>query len=365
MQKNIRPLESSDLFVRVVSILETARTNVVRSVNSEMVTAYWLIGREIVEEMQSGEKRAEYGRTLIKTLSKQLNERFGKGFSVENLKCFRKFYLSFSDRNPVADSLPDQLGTQCVSYSSGFIPSLGWSHYRVLMRVEHPDARAYYEREAASNGWSVRQLERQIHSLFFERLLKSSEREKMKTQVDAGEGVLKPIDVIKDPYVLEFLDLPESHALSETALEHALIGSLQQFLLELGSGFAFVERQMRITLEGDHFYPDLVFYHIHLKCYVVVDLKLAKLTHGDVGQMQLYVNYFDLEVRGADDNPTVGLLLCTEKNDSVVRYILGKENEQIFAAKYQLALPTKEQLEAELRKERLLIEENAAQYAIR
>lgn len=365
MQKDSHQLEPSDLFGRVSSILKTARTNVVRSVNSEMVTAYWLIGREIVEEIQQGEERAEYGRSLIKTLSTKLNERFGKGFSVQNLELFRRFYLAFHDRSSTERVGANENPTQCVGISAGFMPALGWSHYRVLMRVEHPDARAYYEREAASNGWSVRQLERQIHSLFFERLLKSSDREKMEASVDAGEGALKPIDVIKDPYVLEFLDLPESHVLSEPALEHALIGSLQQFLLELGSGFAFVERQMRITLEGDHFYPDLVFYHIHLKCYVVVDLKLAKLTHGDVGQMQLYVNYFDLEIRGADDNPTVGLLLCTEKNDSVVRYILGEENEQIFAAKYQLALPTKEQLEAELRKERLLIEESAVQYAIR
>lgn len=205
-------------------------------------------------------------------------------------------------------------------------------------------------------------MERQIHSLFFERLLKSKDQEAMQARLAEAPPVLKPIDIIKDPYVLEFLDLPESHELSETALENALIGSLQQFLLELGNGFAFVARQMRITLEGDHFYPDLVFYHIRLKCYAVVDLKLEKLTHGDVGQMQLYVNYFDREVRGEDDNPTVGLLLCTEKNDAVVRYILGEENDQIFAAKYQLALPTKEQLEAELRKERMRIEESALKY---
>ncbi len=168
------------------------------------------------------------------------------------------------------------------------MPSLGWSHYRALMRVEHPDARAYYEREAASNGWSVRQLERQIQSLFFERLLKSKEQEKMQAQLEAEPGALRAIDVIKDPYVLEFLDLPESHELSEDALENALISTLQQFLLELGQGFAFVARQMRISLDGDHFYPDLVFYHIRLKCYVVVDLKTQKLLHGDVGQMQLY-----------------------------------------------------------------------------
>jgi predicted nuclease of restriction endonuclease-like (RecB) superfamily len=373
--------ENTDLFGRVISILETARTNIVRTVNSEMVTAYWLIGREIVEEVQHGEGRAEYGKTVIANLSVRLNEHFGKGFSQANLFLFRQFYLSFKDRSvgggyefstqcvensdSSAGTHPAEFVTQCVTNTAGFMPSLGWSHYRALMRVEHSAARAYYEREAASNGWSVRQLERQIHSLFFERLLKSTEREKMEEKVGSDEGALKPIDVIKDPYVLEFLDLPESHELSESALETALISTLQQFLLELGQGFAFVARQMRITLEEDHFYPDLVFYHIRLKCYVVVDLKTQKLTHGDVGQMQLYVNYFDQEIRDEGDNPTVGLLLCTEKNDAVVRYILGEENEQIFAAKYQLALPTKEQLEAELRKERLLIEENASKYITR
>ncbi|MEN8255419.1 MAG: PDDEXK nuclease domain-containing protein [Verrucomicrobiota bacterium] len=353
------------MFGRVVSILEGARSNVVRSVNSEMVVAYWLIGREIVEEIQRGEGRAEYGLQLLKTLSEKLNTHFKKGFSVQNLELFRRFYLAFQDRNLDGCGDADKNPTHCVGYSAGFVPSLGWSHYRALMRVEHPAARAYYEREAASNGWSVRQLERQIHTLFFERLLKSSEREKMEAQLAAEPSELKPIDVIKDPYVLEFLDLPEAHQLTEDALENALINGLQQFLLELGSGFSFVARQMRITLEGDHFYPDLVFYHIRLKCHVVVDLKLEKLVHGDVGQMQLYVNYFDREVRGADDNPTVGLLLCTEKNDSMVRYILGEENKQVFASKYQLALPTKEELEKELRKERLMIEEGIEQYGAR
>ncbi|MDF7797884.1 PDDEXK nuclease domain-containing protein [Pontiellaceae bacterium B1224] len=381
MSGNPSTFNSDDLFGRVVSILDQARTNVVRTVNSEMVAAYWLIGREIVEEIQAGEERAGYASELMNRLSFQLNKRFGKGFSVANLKLFRQFYLVFIERSvergselstqcvdnleSVGGTHPAEFATHCVANSAGFMPALGWSHYRALMRVEHPAARAYYEREAASNGWSVRQLERQIHSLFFERLLKSKEQEKMQAQLEAEPGALRPIDVIKDPYVLEFLDLPESHELSESALEDALISTLQQFLLELGQGFAFVARQMRITLDGDHFYPDLIFYHIRLKCYVVVDLKTQKLTHGDVGQMQLYVNYFDREIAGEDDNPTVGLLLCTEKNDAVVRYILGEENEQIFAAKYQLVLPTKEQLEAELRKERLRIEEQVTDYKTR
>ncbi len=362
MQKDNNQLEGSVLLGRVVSILEQARRNVVRSVNSEMVTAYWEIGREIVEEIQRGEGRAEYGKTVIENLSLRLNEHFGKGFSMANLSLFRQFYIAFEDRS-AGDGY--EFSTQCVENSAGFMPGLGWSHYRALMRVEHPAARKYYEREAAANGWSVRQLERQIHTLFFERLLKSREQEKMKTQLAAEPSELKPIDVIKDPYVLEFLDLPESHELSETALENALISSLQTFLLELGNGFAFVARQKRLTLEGDHFYPDLIFYHMRLKCYVVLDLKTEKLTHGDVGQMQLYVNYYDREVRAHDDNPTVGLLLCTEKNDAVVRYILGEDNQQIFAAKYQFELPTLEELQQELIRERLRIEESTAQYAAR
>jgi len=367
MQKGDNKLETPALFGRVVSILEQARRNVVRSVNSEMVAAYWLIGREIVEEIQRGEGQADYGRSIIDNLSFRLNEYFGKGFSRTNLFMFRQFYLAFRSHS-IGEG--NELSTQCVDNSglvggtppAEFMPDLGWSHYRALMRVEHPAARAYYEREASSNGWSVRQLERQIHSLFFERLLKSKDQEAMQERLESQPAELNPIDIIKDPYVLEFLDLPESHELSETALENALISSLQTFLLELGNGFAFVARQKRLTLDGDHFYPDLIFYHMRLKCYVLLDLKTEKLTHGDVGQMQLYVNYYDREVRVPDDNPTVGLLLCTEKNDAVVRYILGEDNQQIFAAKYQFELPTLEELQQELTRERLRIEESAAQY---
>jgi len=332
MQKGVGQLENLALFGRIVSILEQARQNVVRSVNAEMVVAYWLIGREIVEEIQRGEGQADYGQSIIDNLSLRLNEYFGKGFSRTNLFMFRQFYLVFrsysigegdelstqcvDNSGPVGGTDPAEFATQCVANSAGFMPSLGWSHYRALMRVGHPAARAYYEREASSNGWSVRQLERQIHSLFFERLLKSKDQEAMQERLESQSAELNPIDIIKDPYVLEFLDLPESHELSETALEKALISSLQIFLLELGNGFAFVARQKRLTLDGDHFYPDLIFYHMRLKCYVVLDLKTEKLTHGDVGQMQLYVNYYDREVCAPDDNPTVGLLLCTEQSTS-------------------------------------------------
>lgn len=322
-----------------------------------MVISYWLIGREIVHVLQAGEDRAEYGMHLINDLSNRLIERYGKGFSVPNLKLFRQFYQSFADRSvgigyTACSELQQQSGsmesngetekaTQCVAnLQRGFHPNLGWSHYRILMRVDDPDTRSFYEIEAAENAWSVRQLARQINSLFYERLLMSKDKREMLMEAKESRECLRPVDIIKDPYVLEFLDIPESTKLSESDLESALISYLQDFLLELGAGFAFIGRQKRLTLDGDHFYPDLVFYHIKLKCYVIVDLKTGKLTHGDLGQMQMYVHFYDREIRTSDDNPTVGILLCAEKNDAVVRYVLSEENHQIFASKYRFALPT-------------------------
>jgi len=339
-----------------------------------MVISYWLIGREIVHVLQAGEDRAEYGMHLINDLSNRLIERYGKGFSVPNLKLFRQFYQSFADRSvgigyTACSELQQQSGsmesngetekaTQCVAnLQRGFHPNLGWSHYRILMRVDDPDTRSFYEIEAAENAWSVRQLARQINSLFYERLLMSKDKREMLMEAKESKECLRPVDIIKDPYVLEFLDIPESTKLSESDLESALISYLQDFLLELGAGFAFIGRQKRLTLDGDHFYPDLVFYHIKLKCYVIVDLKTGKLTHGDLGQMQMYVHYDDRKIRTSDDNPTVGILLCAEKNDAVVRYVLSEENQQIFASKYRFALPTIEELKKELERERLLIEE--------
>ena len=304
MPKNNQPpaAPGMPLLDRIVTILEQARANVVRSVNSEMVIAYWLIGREIVEEEQQGGKRAEYGKRLIEALSGKLTERYGKGFSVPNLKRFRQFYSCFWDRRPQMGStawsqsqkrhIPDtahkepEKAPQCGANSKcGFHPALGWSHYRALMRVENVNARDFYEEEGARNRWSVRRLERQIHSFYYERLLKSRDKTGMRELANQGDASEQPVDVIKDPYVLEFLDLPESPKLVESDLESALISRLQDFLLELGSGFAFIGRQIRLTLDGDHFYPDLIFYHTRLKCYVVVDLKVDKLTHGDLGQM--------------------------------------------------------------------------------
>lgn len=365
---------ATDLLDRVSGIIESARERVVQSVNHELVLAYWSIGREIVTELQQGDERAGYGKQLIQQLSTRLEERFGKGYSARNLELFRRFYITYNQRfeipNTVCSELPVSIPhtprsesptsekgrTACALSLPNFQPNLSWSHYRVLMRVENHAARDFYESEAARQGWSVRQLERQVHTLFYERILKSSDKQGMlQASREEGSGSLRPIDVLKDPYVLEFLDLPESNRLQESELEQALVSSLQAFLLELGSGFAFVARQKRITLDGDHYYPDLIFYHIRLRCYVVIDLKVEKLSHADLGQMQMYVGYFDREVRAPEENPTIGLVLCSEKNDAMVRYVLGEGNEQIFASRYRLQLPDEETLRRELERERELL----------
>lgn len=363
MNKVISTENSIQLFERVVSILEQARSNVVRTVNTQMVIAYWLIGREIVVEEQHGEARAEYGKRLIEDLSFRLTKRYQKGFSTTNLRYFRQFYLAYTNRSPEirhpsGGELPLDRKRHLTGGDSGegFHPALGWSHYRALMRIEDKQIRSFYEIEAAKNRWNKVQLERQINSLLFERLLKSRDKEGVMQLATDGQRPEKPVDAIKDPYILEFLDLPESHQLVESNFEEALITHLQAFLLELGSGFAFVGRQKRLTLDGDHFYPDLVFYHIKLKCYVILDLKVGKLSHGDLGQMLMYVNYYDREVCSSDDNPTIGLILCTDKNDAVVKYVLDEKHQYIFASRYKLELPSEEELRRELEHERLLLE---------
>ncbi len=350
------------LFDEVAGILEEARRRTVRTVNRNMVSAYWLIGWRIVEAEQSGKARAGYGERLIETLSARLTERYGRGHSVANLRNFREFYLTYPERlreirYPVGSELAHEARPDGKHYPAGseseigFNPNLSWSHYRALMRVKKPEARDFYEQEAAATGWGKRQLERQIGSLYYERLLMSRERRAMLAKDRKTTPVAHPLEVIKDPYVLEFLGLPENHQLNETELEERLITHIQAFLLELGQGFAFIRRQHRLTLDGDHFYADLVFYHVRLKCFIIVDLKTRKLTHADLGQMKLYVNFYDREVAGDGDNPTLGLILCTDKNDAVVRYVLDKDQETIFASRYQMALPSEAELAAEMRRE--------------
>jgi len=369
----MRSNDSAAVYRRIRDILDSARAGAARSVNTIHVVANWLIGREIVEEEQKGRRRAEYGRRLIENLSKRLVRDFGRGFAVRNLETFRAFYLGYpelviphavraesadhrSRKIPHTASMPLPVIPHAVSAESRkpgrLHPNLSWTHYRTLLRVDKAEARSFYEIEAIKNNWSARELERQINSLLYDRLALSRDKKGLMRLAAKGHEVQRPADVFKDPLVMEFLGLPESPRLVETELEQALIDNLQVFLLELGRGFAFVARQERLTLDGDHFYIDLVFYHAVLKCYVIVDLKTGKLTHQDLGQLQLYVNYYDRERRTKGDNPTLGLILCADKNDAVVRYTLGPDQQRkIFASRYKLHLPSEAELRAELRRE--------------
>ena len=357
-----QPVKNNDVYLRIRQILESARVTAARSVNTAQVMANWLIGQEIVEEEQKGSKRADYGKKLIATLSEQITAEFGKGYSVNNLEHFRDFYLTYPEllNRSISHALrgksflPDVLSSaDKESWTPGRLnPNLSWTHYRTLLRVSRSEARAFYEIEAIKNNWSARELERQINSLLYERLALSKDKKGLLRLATKGQEIQRPIDVFKDPVVIEFLGLPESPRLVESRLEQALIDNLQTFLLELGKGFAFVSRQERITLDGDHFYIDLVFYHAVLKCYVLIDLKVGKLSHADLGQLQFYVNYFDRERRTEGDNPTLGLILCMEKNDAVVQYTLGEEQKkQIFTSRYKLHLPTEAELKAEIQRE--------------
>jgi predicted nuclease of restriction endonuclease-like (RecB) superfamily len=356
----------SDLIARIRDIWVGARTQAARSVNTAHVCANWMIGQQIVEAEQGGARRAGYGLALLEALASRLGGEFGEGFSLTALKHMRGFYLAYPDlleKGHTPCDLSVEAGRKQLpqfeflargerDWMPGRLHSgLSWSHYRALLKVGHRAARDFYEVEALRGSWSARQLQRQIHSMLFERLLKSRDKKGALQLSSEGLRAEQPQDAIKDPYVLEFLDLPQSNRLVETQLEEALIQKLQDFLLELGSGFALVGRQMRLTLDGDHFYPDLVFFHVKLRCYVVIDLKVSKLTHGDLGQMQMYVNYFDHEVASSNDQPTIGLVMCADKNDAMVRYVLDDKSKRIFASRYKLELPSEDELRAELRRE--------------
>jgi predicted nuclease of restriction endonuclease-like (RecB) superfamily len=332
-----------------------------------VVIAYWLIGREIVQELQSGEARAEYGKSIIEDLGKRLTARYGRGFSSTNLKYFRQFYQLYDDRMPaISHTACDQFTnnekkkshTVCDFSKEGFAPSLTWSHYRTLMGVEIEKARQFYEEESVVCGWSVRELERQIHSFYYERLLASKDKQRMlrAERKSKTEGLL-PEDILKSPTVLEFLNLPDDPKLHESALEQAIIDNLQSFLLELGKGFAFVARQQRLRFEDEDFYVDLVFYNYLLKCFVLIDLKMGKLTHQDIGQMDSYIRMYEDLYLVDGNNPTIGIVLCAKKNETIAKYSVLKESKTLFASKYMLYLPTEEELAAELKRERRLVEE--------
>lgn len=315
----------------IKNILNIARNKVYKTANFVMVEAYWNIGKSIIEE-QGGNEKAEYGAGLIKELSKQMTQDFGKGFTVTNLKYMRQFYLMFPNSHALRDEL-------------------SWTHYRLLIKVENDNARDFYMQEAAKSQWSTRQLERQINSFFYERLLSSKNKKQIADEIQTLEPAKKPEDIIRDPYVLEFLGLSSNDDFYESDLEQALITHLQKFLLELGRGFSFVARQKQITFDGRHFRIDLVFYNYVLKCFVLIDLKVGDLTHQDLGQMQMYVHYYERELMNEGDNPPIGIVLCADKSESVVKYTLPEKETQIFASKYKLYLPSEEELLRELNQE--------------
>lgn len=335
--------EKATLYHGIRDLLLTAKKQARQAINDTMVQAYWQIGRLIVEDEQGGEKRAEYGKGVLVDLSRRLTSEFGKGFSPDNLRNFRQFYLSFT-QNEICDTVCSKLT---------------WSHFRLLMRVEHVEARAWYANEAAAQGWSVRALDLQISTLFYERLLASQDKEGVQAEADALIGKQAPADprdFIRDPYVLEFLGARADNSLYEKELEQGLLDQLQNFLMELGKGFAFVARQKHLRVEGEDCFVDLVFYNYLLKCFVLIDLKVGKLSHQDVGQMDMYVRVFEEQLRGEGDNPTLGLILCSERNAAVAKYSQLTDSAQLFASKYRLILPSEEELRAELERDRALLE---------
>ncbi|WP_412466046.1 PDDEXK nuclease domain-containing protein [Pedobacter sp. KLB.chiD] len=341
-------LNNQNLYNRVIELLIQARLQVVQTINNTMAITYFEIGKMIVEEEQNGKEKAEYGKQILSELSEKLIAAFGKGFSETNLKQMRYFYLTYSIRQTVSDEFENNENSETQSHqlpnsitqqvSAQF--KLTWSHYLKLMRITDVNERNFYEVEAIKNNWSLRELQRQYDSALYTRLALSKNKEEVLSLGQKGQIIEKSKDLIKDPYILEFLGLPEQNAYSESELEQKLIDKLEHFLLELGNGFTFVARQKRITFEEKHFKIDLVFYNRILKCFVLIDLKIGELKHQDIGQMQMYVNYFDREVKLEDENKTIGIILCQDKSESVVRYTLPENNEQIFASKYLTVLPS-------------------------
>ncbi len=332
-----KPNDADSLvFESIRGLLIDARTTVYNAINFSMVQAYWEIGKQL--DMAVGD-RAEYGKGLLQFLSENLTDEFGKGFTIRNLQTMRQFYQTFQNTH-----------TLCAQ--------LSWSHYRLLIRIDNDDRRAFYLKECAEQNWSVRQLERQINSFFYERLLKTpdSGKDEIKNEIFKLEPKPDPEYILKDPYVLEFLDIAENKNYHESDLEQALIDNLQTFLLELGKGFSFVDRQKRISADGEHFYIDLVFFNYILNCFVVIDLKTGKLRHQYIGQIDFYVRYYDDKMKLPEHNPTIGILLCADKNETVAKYSVLADNANLFASKYMLYLPTEEELERQIEREKGFLE---------
>ncbi|MBU3949082.1 MAG: DUF1016 family protein [Proteobacteria bacterium] len=325
-------ITSKNLYSKIAELLQAARQTVVRAVNQTMVYTYYEIGRMIVEDEQQGKQRADYGKQVLEDLSQKLTQNFGKGFSIVNLRQMRAFYLTYSIQQTVSAELK----------TPRF--QLSWSHYLKLMRIENPDERMFYEIECYQNNWSLKELQRQFDTALYERLALSRDKDAVRQLALQGQIVAKPEDAIKEPYILEFLGLQAHSAYSETELEEAIIDKIQNFLKELGKGFMFVSRQERISFDERHFYIDLVFYNRILRCFVIIDLKIGDLKHQDLGQMQMYVNYYDRYVKLPDENKTVGIVLCQDKSETLVEITLPEDNDQIFASRYQTVLPNKEEL---------------------
>ena len=330
MKNNDIMIQQEESYKIIRNSLLIAKSKVYTVVNSAMVQAYWEIGQEI-HRVCGENDRADYGKNILNYLAEKLTKEFGKGFTSTNLRYMRQFYRAF----PIHHTLCDELS---------------WSHYRLLMRVKDDNARQFYANESVKSNWSVRQLERQIGTFYYERLLASQDKEGLLKEIDKPERV-EPKNIVKDPYVLEFLGLEGNTSFYEKDIEQSIIDHLQKFILELGRGFSFVARQQRITFDGRHFFIDLVFYNYILKCFVIIDLKLGDLTHQDIGQMQMYVNYYTEEMMNEGDNKPIGIILCADKSEQVVKYTLPKDNSQVFASKYKLYLPTEEELKRELKLE--------------
>ena len=350
------------LYREIRTVLELARTGAYRAVNAAMMQAYWNVGRLIVEHEQGGAKRAMYGEAVLEDLSRRLTTDFGRGFDVTNLRKMRQFYRMFEIRDAVRlesgrtkrDALRLVSGVEAIRHMA--CDELSWSHYRLLMQVENPAAREWYMSETVDQHWSTRQLDRQISVLYYERLLASRKKAPVRKEAATKLATVEPEQFIRDPYVLEFLNLKDYPALRESAVEQAIIDNMQGFLLELGKGFSFVARQKRMRFEDEDFYVDLVFYNYLLKCFVLIDLKAGKLTHQDIGQMDSYVRVFDAHARPKGDNPTIGLILCSKRNEAVAKYSVLSEGRQIFAAKYMKVLPTEAELAREIEREQRLLE---------
>ncbi|TVR37576.1 MAG: DUF1016 domain-containing protein [Cryomorphaceae bacterium] len=338
-KKNIPSKQIEALYDEIRQIIEEARNTVYRTANFAMVQAYWNVGRLIVEQEQKGKERAKYGEELIRQLSEQLTSEYGRGFTATNLKYMRQFYSTFEKSHALRDELT-------------------WTHYRLLLKVEEKEAREFYLQEAIECNWSTRSLDRQINNLYYQRMVMSKNSKEVKKEAIRKTQRQEARDIIKDPYVLEFLDLKDNTDFRENELEQAIIDKLHDFLLELGKGFAFVGRQYRLTTEtGKHFYADLVFYNYILKCFLIIDLKTKELSHQDIGQMDMYVRYFEDKVRQENDNPTIGLILCAKKDHTIVKYSVLNENKQLFASEYKTYMPSEKQLRQEIEREREIVEQ--------